>query len=107
MGFVYDLHCPACGFRQEDIAVGLTAGCLTVLSLAQDQLTGGLRQIDTDLGEIKEQNAGRIGSDQEFVEALEAILARKLRPDERWVSPGQAFCPECRGRLEVQDRGIM
>jgi hypothetical protein len=107
MGFVSDLHCPACGFRRENVAIGLTAGCTAVLSLAQDQLTGELRQIETGVDEINDENGGRVGSDQESADALEAIVARQLRPTERWIAPGQAFCPSCRGGLDVDDRGIM
>jgi hypothetical protein len=107
MGFVSDLSCPACGFRQEDVAFGLTAGCGSVLALAQDQQTGELREIEIVYREIKEQNGGPIGSDQDFVDAMAAVVARNLRPTEREISPGEAFCPQCRGRLVAEERGIM
>lgn len=59
MGFVYDLHCPGCGFRQENVEFGLTAGCGSELSLAQDQLTGELRHIETGFREIKDQRRSK------------------------------------------------
>jgi hypothetical protein len=107
MGFVYDLNCPTCGFCQENVAFGLTASCGSELSLAQDQETGALRPIETGLGEIEDHIGRRIYSDQELNDAMEAIVARKLRPKEQSISPGEAFCPECRGRLKAEGRGFM
>src|SRR5262249_22798361 len=101
------LSCPACGFREDYVAFGLAAGCMSTIALAQDERTGSLRAIEVYLHEILEQNGGPMASYQEIGYALEYVVAQRLRATERSISPHEAFCPACRDKLDVHEYGIM
>ena len=108
MGFVYRLSCPACGFHRDHVGFGLGAGCAVTHALAQDNATGRLREFCVERSDlIRHTGTEDFGSEQEWVSALGSCIDTMLTPNESAVTPHQAVCPTCRGKLIVEDQGIM
>lgn len=106
MGFVYHLGCPACGFHHDFIFMGLVGGSAEIAALAQEQIAGTLLQLHVAHADVIQDHGGEPRTDDEWFNALESLIEKRLGPTERSISPHEAFCPKCRGQLEVRDAGF-
>ena len=105
MGFVYNLHCELCGFTQEYVTIGLSAG--STLTIIQDQESGLIRQLSVVASEIENHSEKtEFSTDDEWIAAMDSFVKSVISETEKQISPHEAFCPKCRTQLLAESVGI-
>jgi len=108
VGFVSRLHCTVCGFHDEVVGFGLGAGSFDFHFLIQNRVSGELRKGVVLQSELAEHcGLQKFISEQDFIHGLESYIKAQLGPNENYITPGQAICPKCLGKLDIEEYGFM
>jgi hypothetical protein len=108
VGFVSRLHCPVCGFHDDQVGFGLGAGSCDIYYLIQNRVTGEFRKGMVLHSEVVEHcGLEKFYSEQDFIDGFKSYIEAQLGPNENSITPEQAICPKCLGKLNIEAYGFM